>query len=87
LQPICHCGCKGSAASARGYYFVDYYLVPAACSSVFIHYIRREKWAMLRRFYQNELIEAGCDEAGRGSFAGPVFAAAVILPKKFRHPF
>ena len=42
---------------------------------------------MLRRFYQNELIEAGCDEAGRGSFAGPVFAAAVILPKKFRHPF
>lgn len=32
------------------------------------------------------LIEAGCDEAGRGPLAGPVFAAAVILPKDFRHP-
>jgi ribonuclease HII len=32
------------------------------------------------------LIEAGCDEAGRGCYAGPVFAAAVILPKRFRHP-
>jgi len=31
------------------------------------------------------LIEAGCDEAGRGCLAGPVYAAAVILPKKFRH--
>jgi ribonuclease HII len=33
--------------------------------------------------YQIELIEAGCDEAGRGCLAGPVFAAAVILPKDF----
>ena len=33
------------------------------------------------------LIEAGCDEAGRGCLAGPVVAAAVILPKDFRHPF
>jgi ribonuclease HII len=41
---------------------------------------------MLRRFYNKELTEAGCDEAGRGCYAGPVFAAAVILPKKFRHP-
>ncbi len=32
------------------------------------------------------LIEAGCDEAGRGPLAGPVFAAAVILPEDFRHP-
>lgn len=32
------------------------------------------------------MIEAGCDEAGRGCFAGPVFAAAVILPKRFRNP-
>lgn len=31
-------------------------------------------------------IEAGCDEAGRGPLAGPVFAAAVILPLDFRHP-
>ena len=32
------------------------------------------------------LIEAGCDEAGRGPLAGPVFAAAVILPEGFHHP-
>ncbi|HOP03391.1 MAG TPA: ribonuclease HII [Tenuifilaceae bacterium] len=32
------------------------------------------------------LLEAGCDEAGRGCLAGPVFAAAVILPEKFFHP-
>ncbi len=32
------------------------------------------------------LIEAGCDEAGRGCYAGPVFAAAVVLPKDFYHP-
>jgi ribonuclease HII len=41
---------------------------------------------MLQSFYQDELIEAGCDEAGRGCLAGPVFAAAVILPKDFAHP-
>ena len=41
---------------------------------------------MLKPFYQNKLIEAGCDEAGRGCLAGPVFAAAVILPKEFAHP-
>lgn len=32
------------------------------------------------------LLEAGCDEAGRGPLAGPVFAAAVILPEGFHHP-
>ncbi len=42
--------------------------------------------SMLPTFYQEELIEAGCDEAGRGCYAGPVFAAAVILPKTFHHP-
>lgn len=41
---------------------------------------------MLQSFYQEDLIEAGCDEAGRGCLAGPVFAAAVILPQKFSHP-
>jgi ribonuclease HII len=41
---------------------------------------------VLKSFYQRKLVEAGCDEAGRGCFAGPVFAAAVILPKKFSHP-
>jgi ribonuclease HII len=40
----------------------------------------------LLSFYQEELLEAGCDEAGRGCYAGPVFAAAVILPKDFHHP-
>jgi len=41
---------------------------------------------MLQAYFQEELIEAGCDEAGRGCLAGPVFAAAVILPKDFYHP-
>jgi len=41
---------------------------------------------MLLTTYQQELIEAGCDEAGRGCLAGPVFAAAVILPPDFEHP-
>ncbi len=36
--------------------------------------------------FQTELTEAGCDEAGRGCLAGPVFAAAVILPPGFYHP-
>jgi ribonuclease HII len=40
---------------------------------------------MLKKFLHKTLIEAGCDEAGRGCLAGPVFAAAVILPKKFKH--
>jgi ribonuclease HII len=40
----------------------------------------------LRRFLVRDRIEAGCDEAGRGCLAGPVFAAAVILPPRFRHP-
>ncbi len=42
---------------------------------------------MLQPFYQDQLLEAGCDEAGRGCYAGPVFAAAVILPSNFHHPF
>ena len=41
---------------------------------------------MLKSYFQKNHIEAGCDEAGRGCYAGPVFAAAVILPKKFKHP-
>ncbi|ANE51970.1 ribonuclease HII [Flavisolibacter tropicus] len=41
---------------------------------------------MLHPYFQEELLEAGCDEAGRGCLAGPVFAAAVILPKDFYHP-
>ncbi len=41
---------------------------------------------MLQSHVSDHFIEAGCDEAGRGCLAGPVFAAAVILPKKFTHP-
>lgn len=40
---------------------------------------------MLLSHFTAELIEAGCDEAGRGCLAGPVVAAAVILPKDFEH--
>jgi ribonuclease HII len=40
---------------------------------------------MLKRFFHEHLIESGCDEAGRGCLAGPVYAAAVILPKTFKH--
>jgi ribonuclease HII len=39
----------------------------------------------LRSAFTKDLVEAGCDEVGRGCLAGPVVAAAVILPKKFRH--
>ena len=40
----------------------------------------------LLNYMNADLVEAGCDEAGRGPLAGPVFAAAVILPKDFYHP-
>jgi ribonuclease HII len=40
---------------------------------------------MLRSSFSKDHIEAGCDEAGRGCLAGPVVAAAVVLPKKYRH--
>ena len=45
-----------------------------------------KQYRLLKISYQDELLEAGCDEAGRGCFAGPVFAAAVILPTDFFHP-
>jgi ribonuclease HII len=40
---------------------------------------------MLRSFFNRKFTEAGCDEAGRGALAGPVVAAAVILPKRYRN--
>ena len=40
----------------------------------------------LKPYMQEGLVEAGCDEAGRGPLAGPVYAAAVILPRDFHHP-
>lgn len=42
---------------------------------------------MLRSYYNKESIEAGLDEVGRGCLAGPVVAAAVILPVDYRHAF
>ncbi len=41
---------------------------------------------MLNTFLHANMLEAGVDEAGRGCYAGPVFAAAVILPASFYHP-
>lgn len=41
---------------------------------------------MLKSCCYRNLIEAGCDEAGRGCLAGPVVAAAVILPRNYKHP-
>ena len=41
---------------------------------------------MLLPYYNPDLIEAGCDEAGRGCLAGSVYAAAVILPKDYSNP-
>ncbi|MBN2778792.1 MAG: ribonuclease HII [Bacteroidales bacterium] len=40
---------------------------------------------MLKNEFDKNLIEAGCDEAGRGCLAGPVYAAAVILPKSYKN--
>lgn len=41
----------------------------------------------LKSYFDKNLIEAGCDEAGRGCLAGPVVAASVILPKNYRNKF
>ena len=40
---------------------------------------------MLKSYYRKTQTEAGCDEAGRGCLSGPVYAAAVILPKNFKN--
>jgi ribonuclease HII len=40
---------------------------------------------MLKSYFDKLLIEAGCDEAGRGCLAGPVYASAVILPKTYKN--
>ena len=42
---------------------------------------------MLNAQYQFKLTEAGCDEVGRGCIAGPVVAAAVILPPNYKNKF
>src|ERR1700761_5470932 len=45
-----------------------------------------KQWRVLKKAFKKGVVEAGCDEAGRGCLAGPVFAAAVILPPRFSHP-
>jgi ribonuclease HII len=40
---------------------------------------------LLKSYFDKNLIEAGCDEAGRGCLAGPVYASAVILPKNYKN--
>lgn len=45
------------------------------------------KEVSLPNCFDASVLEAGCDEAGRGCLAGPVFAAAVILPPDFHHPW
>jgi ribonuclease HII len=54
--------------------------------NVSLYYFWTKNSGVLKTSYQDVLIEAGCDEAGRGCYAGPVFAAAVILPPDFFHP-
>lgn len=51
-----------------------------------MHYFASKFQAVLKPYHRKTKTEAGCDEAGRGCFAGPVCAAAVILPKNFYHP-
>ena len=46
----------------------------------------QNKVSELLAFYSADGVEAGLDEAGRGCLAGPVVAAAVILPNGFTHP-
>jgi len=47
---------------------------------------RKSHAHMLASYLHKNKIEVGCDEAGRGCLAGPVVAAAVVLPKNFKHP-
>jgi ribonuclease HII len=68
---------------------VDKYFLFIAVIYVFFSYFAINDLYLvivLKRFFKKGLIEAGCDEAGRGCLAGPVFAASVILPPGFRHP-
>ena len=46
-----------------------------------LRFARNDENKMLKPYFNKSFIEAGCDEAGRGCLAGPVYAAAVILPK------
>lgn len=52
---------------------------------VYLPILAAQPFTLLKSCYQKQFIEAGTDEAGRGCLAGPVFAAAVIFPQKFKH--
>ena len=58
------------------------------CNKAFSVFIELQKVMKnkLLPFYKQGVVEAGCDEAGRGCLAGPVVAAAVVLPENFDHP-
>src|SRR4026207_1888388 len=56
------------------------------CSKCFFNNYFWKNFLLLLPFFHNTFCEAGLDEAGRGCYAGPVYAAAVILPKDFYHP-
>lgn len=51
---------------------------------LFLH--QKAQKVMLENHYYTDLVEAGCDEAGRGCLAGSVYAAAVILPSNYQNP-
>ena len=51
----------------------------------FLYFCEMKEIKLLNHMHEG-MLEAGCDEAGRGPLAGPVFAAAVILPPDFHHP-
>jgi ribonuclease HII len=63
----------------QNYQFLFLYFLKFKLSPSFV--------GMLRSSFTRDLIEAGCDEVGRGCLAGPVVAAAVVLPKKYKHKF
>ncbi len=52
-----------------------------------MHEIRNNFRVLLKSHLISNIFEAGCDEAGRGCLVGPVYAAAVILPRNYRNRF
>ena len=56
------------------------------CSSISLYIIHYKLYQVLESHYYQDMIEAGCDEAGRGCLAGSVYAAAVILPPDYQNP-